>query len=178
MGETLYPHCYVEADFKRLAVALRDCPHPWVMTVGDDEVSDKMPIPGSSVFRIRQPTEPMARGGIYDAQERAWIVSEDEGDDPSVKTELLWVSGTPASWGLPTGDPGLLEELFGEAAEHLIRSDQEVEPVVTEADEPVPGEKPNEPRINQFVTYMGGKWLSAPHIFTAGVRVIHAAACA
>ncbi len=111
-----------KAQFHALAEALRyphDGPnHPWVMTIGDDEVANEMVIPGARVHRIRSGvrwqkiTGRMSGGAGGDG----WLLDLNREDPP--KRELLITSDAWSErWGLPGPDAEVWERWFGDQGE-------------------------------------------------------------
>jgi DNA adenine methylase len=120
-GVFMYRKAYKkEAEFTALAEALKhheDGPnHPWLMTIGDDEVSDRMLIPGARTHRIRSGVKWKKTAGRLSGVpggEPHWLLDLDRDDAP--KRELLITSDAASGWsGLPQLDPALWEMVFGE----------------------------------------------------------------
>ena len=107
----LYRAVLSHEQHHQLADALRTCGHPFVMTIGDDDVSEAMHIPGSEVRRI-----PSGVGQKY----MLWGEYMHEGaerEQHGGKRELLWTSGVGGAWGHNQLDEEEWEEMFGEGAD-------------------------------------------------------------
>ena len=98
VGTWMYRKAYkLEAEFQALADALHYHPdrpnHPWIMTIGDDEVSDRMHIPGSAIHRIRSGVRWLKTKGRMSETpdgEPGWLLDLDREDVP--RRELLITS--------------------------------------------------------------------------------------
>ena len=112
-----------EEDFQALAAALTHDPdgpnHPWVMTIGDDDVSNRMVIPGARIHRIRSGVRWKKTAGRMSGVpggEPHWLLDLDR--EHAAKRELLITSDAASErWGFQSLDPELWEMVFGEGAE-------------------------------------------------------------
>lgn len=90
--------------------------NPWVMTIGDDEVSNEMVIPGARVHRIRSGVRWKKTKGRMSGTAQGddgWLLDLARQTKPPKRELLITSDAWSERWGLPGPDPALWEAMFG-----------------------------------------------------------------